>query len=721
MTTGTRRSSKSHRELLRVAFQEAGGYEVTTQGDAFLVAFKSAKNAVSAAVAAQRALVNHPLPERAVLRVRMALHAGEPVTTFGEYMGLDVHRSARICAAGHGGQILLSEAARALVEEHLPADVRLQDLGVHRLKDLQRPEHLFQLIHPDLPADFPPLKFLNSRSQNLPLQLSSFINREREMQEVKEWLAKSRLVTLNGTGGVGKTRLALHVGADILNEFDDGVWCVELAALSDPALAPQTVAMTLGVQEAPHSVLVNTLTSALRARCALLILDNCEHLIDACARLAEVLLRGCPHLKIIATSREPLRVPGEVTYIVPPFTTPDLARRSDPISLTKYASVCLFVERAASSKPGFVMGETNALDIAQACHRVDGIPLAIELAAARVKVLPVAQIVKRLDERFHLLTSGARTALPQHQTLRSTMDWSYDLLTETEQVLFRRLAVFVGGFTLDASEAVCAGEQIETDDVLDVLAELVSKSLVVAGGTDREVRYRLLDTVQRYAQEKLDEFRETTRVRERHRVYFLEFAEGIEPDLQGPEQAARLEQLETEHDNLRAALAWSVESGNTVNALRLSGALWRFWYIRGYHREGREWLEDALASSGGVLPALRAKALDGAGYLATDQADYAAAFLHFEESLSIHRALGDKAGVAESLHGLGRAAWRKGDFERAAGFYEEALVFRKDLGATNIIPLVLNSLATLAMATGDLPKAASLLRESLAMCRRRLR
>ncbi len=708
---------EQHGRLLRAVFRETGGHELGTQGDGFLVAFRNARDAVKTAVAAQLAIGDHPWPDGVSVRVRMGLHTGEPVDSAAGYIGLDVHRSARICSAGHGGQVLLSEAAKALVEEHLPADVILRDLGIHRLKDLQRLEHLFQVIHPDLPEDFPPLRSLDARPNNLPLQLSSFIGREREILEVKDLLAKNRLLMLNGPGGVGKTRLALQVAAEVVNEFDDGVWWVELAALSDPALVPQTVAMTLGVQGEPHGSPVRTLTNALHSRCTLLILDNCEHLIGACAHLTEALLRGCPRLKIMATSREPLMIPGEVVYTVPPFMTPDLKRLPALMSLTKYEAVRLFIERAACSKPGFAMVDSNALAIAQACHRLDGIPLAIELAAARVNTLPVERIVKRLDERFQLLTAGARTALPHHQTLQSTMDWSYDLLSTKERVLFQRLAVFGGGFTLEAAEAICIGKMVEAKDVLDLLAQLVSKSLVVVGGTDREARYRMLETVRQYSQRKLDEFRETARTRERHRVYFVEFAEGVEPKLRGPEQAPWLEHLDMEHDNLRAALAWSVESGDTEGALRLSGALWWFWYVRGYHREGRQWLEDVLESSRGAPPALRRKAHDGAGYLATDQGDYAAALSHFEESLAMHRAFSDKAGIAESLHGLGRVAWRQGDFQRAATLYEEALSFRNELGATAIMALVLNSLATLTMAKADLPKAASLLKESLAVNR----
>jgi predicted ATPase/class 3 adenylate cyclase len=708
---------EEHRQLLRTVFRQTGGHEVATQGDGFLIAFHSARNAVMAAVTGQRALISHAWKDGAALQVRMGLHAGEPTTVFGEYMGLDVHRSARICSAGHGGQILLSEAVKALVEARLPADTTLRDLGTHRLRDLQRPERLFQAIHPDLPEDFPPLRSLTARPNNIPLPLSSFIGREREIQEAKDVAARTRLLTLTGPGGVGKTRLALQLAADILTDFEDGVWWVELGALSDSALVAQAVAKTIGLTEAPHVSPVRMLINALFAKSTLLILDNCEHLIGACAHLAETLLRACPNLKIMTTSREPLTISGEVIYVVPPFMTPDLKLVPPLASLRNYEAVRLFIDRAAAHTPGFTLVEDNALAIAHACHRLDGIPLAIELAAARVKALPVELIVKRLDERFQILTTGTRTALPQHQTLQATMDWSHDLLSEKERVLFRRLAVFAGSFTLEAAEALCAGGAVDGKDVLDLLSQLVSKSLVIAGRTHREARYRLLETVRQYSQGKLDQLRETVSTRERHRAYFLRVAETAEPKLRGPEQAASFELLESDHDNLRSALTWAEESGDTDSTLRLCGVLWWFWYVRGYHREGRKWLEDGLENGRAAPPVLLARAHGGAGYLAIDQGDYDAALSHLEESLSMHRALGDKAGVAESLHGLGRVAWRRGDFDRAATFYEEALLLRQDLGPTPIVGLVLNSLATLTMARGDLARAASLLRESLAVNR----
>ena len=577
-----------HRRLLRAAFEAGSGHEIETQGDGFLVAFQSARDAVLTALAAQRAITAHPWPDGGVLRVRVGLHTSEPVGGGGAYVGLGLHRAARICSAGWGGQILLSRTTADLLENDMPEGASLRDLGEHRLKDLQRPEKVFQLLHPDVPTDFPPLRSLDSLPNNLPRQLTSFIGREREMAEVRRLLSTTRLLTLTGSGGCGKTRLALQVAADLVEAFAEGVWFVDLAPLSDPALVPQTVAATLRVREEPGRPILITLSEYLQPRHLLLVLDNCEHLVGACAELAQALLRACPHLQILATSREPLRIGGETTWRVPSLSLPDLLRLPLVESLAEYEAVRLFTDRAEVVLPGFLVTDQNALAVAQVCHRLDGIPLAIELAATRVKVLPVHQIAARLDDRFRLLTGGSRTALPRQQTLRAVMDWSYILLSEKERTLLRRLSVFAGGWTLDAAEAVCSGNRIETVEVLDLLAQLVDRSLVAVDREDAEARYRLLDTVRQYAREKLQDSGEETEVHGRHREWFLDLAERTEPELLGPEQGVWLARLEAEHDNLRAALTWSQQEEEGGEAgLRLAGALGRFWWMRGHLTEGR--------------------------------------------------------------------------------------------------------------------------------------
>jgi len=536
------------RRLLRAAFQAGGGHEVDTQGDAFFVAFRRGQDAVATAAAAQRAITTHPWPDSAPVRVRMGLHTGEPTLVAGGYVGLDVHRAARIGSAGWGGQILLSQATHDAVTDNLPPGVSLRDLGEHRFKDLQRREQIFQLLHPDLPADFPPLRSLDALPNNLPRQLTSFIGREREMAEVKRLLTTTRLLTLTGSGGCGKTRLALQVAADLVEEFANGVWLVELAALTDPALVPQAVASALGVREEPGRPLLATLSDYLKAKRLLLLLDNCEHLVAACAYLAEALLRACPHLRILATSREALNIAGETVWRVPSLSLPDLLHLPSVEHLTQYEAVRLFIERALISRPDFVLTSQGAPSVAQVCHRLDGIPLAIELAAARVKVLSVEQIAARLDNRFRLLTSGSRTALPRQKTLRAAIDWSYDLLSETERMVLRRLSVFAGGWTLEAAEAICVGEGIEWHEVLDPLMQLVDKSLVMMEEQGGTVRYRLLETVRQYGRDKLPASGEADVVRGRHRDWYLALAERAEPELLGSNQAVWLERLETEHD-----------------------------------------------------------------------------------------------------------------------------------------------------------------------------
>ncbi len=706
-----------YRRLLRDAFQARGGHEVDTQGDAFFVAFPRARDAIAAAIAAQRAVFAHPWPEGAGLRVRMGLHTGEPLSADTGYVGMDVHRAARICAAAHGGQILLSGATRSLVEEDLPEGVILRDLGEHRLKDLARPQRLTQVVVAGLPVDFPPLKSMDVLPNNLPMQLTSFIGREREIAEVKGLLSKARLLTLTGSGGAGKTRLALQVAAEVLGGFKDGGWMVELAPLSDPDLVAQTVASAVNVREQPGRPILATLCDDLQHKHLLLVLDNCEHLVAACARLADTLLRACPNLRILATSREALGIAGETSWRVPPLSLPDPQRLPALESLSAYEAVRLFIERAVAVLPTFTVTNENAPWIAQVCHRLDGIPLAVELAAVRVKGLSVEQIAARLDDRFRLLTGGSRTALPHHQTLRAALDWSHDLLSDAERIVFRRLAVFAAGSTLEAAEAVCGGDGVDASEVLDLLMHLVDKSLVVAEEQGGKARYRLLETVQQYGRDRLRESGEAEAVRRRHRDWYLGLAERAEPKLVGVEQAAWFDRLEVEHANLRAALMWSVENGGTEAALRLVGALWRFWAVRGYFGEGRGWLEAALKESSDASPGFRAKALNAAGYLALSRGDYPTARSLLEESLAIQRQLGEQAGIAISLSNLGAAAIQRGDHAVARSLHEESLAIRRQLGDKVDIAVSLNDLGGAVIQQGDYAMARSLLEESLTIRR----
>ncbi|MBI3975661.1 MAG: tetratricopeptide repeat protein [Armatimonadetes bacterium] len=706
----------AYRRLFRSAFQAYAGREVDTQGDAFFVAFPSAKGAVSAALSATRSVLAHPWPEGVSMRVRMGLHTGEASSGEAGYIGMDVHRAARISAAGHGGQILLSEATRLLIQDDLPRDVALRDLGEHRLKDITSPIRLYQVVTADLPSDFPPLQLLDVPPHNLPVQLTSFIGREVEMAEVKRLLQTARLLTLTGTGGCGKTRLALHVAADLLEAFGDGVWSVELAPIMDPALVVQTVASALYVREEAGRPLLDTLSDAVRGRSVLVVLDNCEHLVSACATLTHALLVAGTTLRILATSRERLGVAGEVSYAVPSLSVPDVRRPASLEDLRRSEAVRLFVERAAMSRRGFQLTEENATAVAEICEALDGIPLAIELAAARVKVLSAEQIAERLEDRFRLLAGGSRTVLPRQQTLQATMDWSFDLLAEKERVLLRRLSVFAGGFTLDSVEAVCAGDGISQDEVLNVLAHLVDKSLVLVDQQPATPRYRLLDTVRHYALEKLQQSGEAERARIRHRDLCVALAERAEPELAG-RQEVWLNRLETEHDNLRAALKHSLRSEDAEAALRLGGALWRFWQVRGYWSEGRQWLEAALAASGRAPAALRGKVMTGAGVLAQQQGDYEQAKALSEGGMTLQQELGDEQGMAVSLSTLGNVAYHRGDYTAAQQLHEESLSYGRAVGNVHSVAASLVNLAILADHQGTYEKAAALCRESLHLFR----
>jgi predicted ATPase len=702
------------RRLVRTAIQERGGQEVDTEGDAVFAAFPSAREGLLAAVTAQQHLLRHPWPDEVTVRVRMGLHTGEARVAEAGYVGIDVHRAARICAAAHGGQILLSDTTHALVAKELPEGVGFRDLGEHRLKDLAHPHRLFQVMLADLPADFPPLRSLNILPNNLPIQLTSFVGRSREITEVKGVLHTTRLLTLSGAGGSGKTRFALQIAGEVLEEFKDGVWLVELAAMSDPTLVPQVVASTLSIREQSGRPILTTLSEYLQPKHVLLVIDNCEHLVAACAHLIEMLLRACPTLKILATSRAVLGIPGEAIWRVPPLSLPDPQRPPTLEHLTQYEAVRLFVERAVSSRQGFALTKSNSPAVIQVCHRLDGIPLAIELAAARVKVLAVEQIAVRLDDRFQLLTGGSRSVLPHHQTLRAAMDWSYDLLSEEERVLLRRLSVFAGGWTLDAAEAVCSEDGVEKSAILDLLMQLVDKSLLAVETRDGEARYTFLETVRQYGRDKLAESEEADRLRTRHLEFFLRQVEGVQ-DAAGPGMEALAKRVETEHDNMRAALEWSSSSEAWETTMRLAVALNWFWNFRAYWTEGRKWLELALTSTSVAPPSLRAKAFQGAGILAWYQGDIRQAVLRLEESVTLHRGLGDKRWVADSLNTLGIAAYRQGDYGRAITLLEESIGLSRELGRTE--PFALYLLGIVARIRGDFERAEALGKESLTLNR----
>ena len=709
-----------HHRLLRHAFGERGGVEVDAAGDGLYVAFPSARSALVAGIEAQRAVSGHEWTAGATVAVRMGLHTGEALSGEGGYVGIDVHRAARICAAGHGGQLLISQTTHDLVADELPAGITLRDLGEHRLRDLAGQQRLYQAVVPDLPSEFPPLRTVDSRPNNLPRQLTTFVGRERQLSEAKRLLASSPLLTLTGPGGVGKTRIALQLADELLGgELNDGAWMVDLGVLTDPDFLAPAVAASLGLAEQPGRPLLATILDHLRSRQLLLVLDNCEHVVAESAELADSLLRASPSLRIVATSREALGIAGEAVFPVPSLALPEHDRSLPLDQLSGFEAIRLFADRAAAVLPTFELTAANAPAVAQICRRLDGIPLALELAAARVRALSVEQIAARLDDRFRLLAGGSRAAVPRHQALRAAVDWSFDLLSEPERATWRRLSVFAGGFTLEAAEAICAGEGVDEADVLDLLSRLVEKSLVVSEAMVSEARFRLLETVRQYAREKLMGSGEAADALRRHRDWFLAVVARIEPQFFGGVRAGSgIDELDREHDNLRAGLEWSAdEPGEAAAGLRLAAGLWRFWETRGHVVEGRTWLERLLEGSSDASLTVRSSALTGAGVLAYLQGDYDAAFAFHEESLILHRQVGNPQSIAYAANNLANVAVQQDDYARARSLYEEALELGRAAGDIRGSAIALINLADVVARQGDLDAARSRFEESIATFR----
>jgi predicted ATPase/class 3 adenylate cyclase len=721
------------RRLLRAACDQHHGSAVGATGDGSFFAFAQAPEAVAAAAEAQRTLAAHGWPAGATVRARMGLYTGTAQVVGDHYIGLDVHHAARIAAAGHGGQVLLSWSTCALVESEMPEGLALRDLGEHRLKDLQRAERLYQVVLPEVPSDFSPLNSLDAHPHNLPIQLTSFVGRERELAELKALLMETRLLTLTGPGGTGKTRLALRLAVEELEAFTAGVWLAELAPLADPSLVPYTVAKTLGVREQPGRPILDVLCDYLRAKSMLLVLDNCEHLIDTCAQMAEALLHAVAGLRILATSREALGVPGETAYRVPSLPVPMRAQPHNLDALARNDCVRLFLERATALHPVMRLTTTNAPAIAEIGRRLDGIPLAIELAAARTTILPPQQIAERLDDRFRLLTGGSRTALPRHQTLLALIEWSHELLTEPERVLLRRLSVFAGGWSLEAAQDVC-GEGLGAD-VLETLAHLADKSLIDVEEPDvaTEGRYRLLETIRQFARDKLLASGEVEQARNRHLEYCIRYAEEVAPHLRAAEQLACVERLEREHDNLRTALSWALERGLGDRALQLVGALEYFWELRGYWSEAHKWISDALAlaereqAERGAAEeprpparaelAWRARALYGAARIRFGAFfEPAASRALVAESLRLWRELDDRWWMAVALEHLGFMSSTDGDIDAARAHLEEGVALARQIEDRWPLAMCLVRLGSF-MPLSDLTASRALREEAVALAR----
>ncbi len=644
-----------HDEILRKTIEKHSGALVKQTGDGVYAVFAAAKDAVGAALAAQQTLRAQSWGEAESLPVRMGLHTGDASERGGDYYGPEVNRAARVMSVGHGDQILLSGTTGAMVSSDMPDGASLKDLGNHRLRDLSQPLQIFQLVHERLPDEFEPLRSLDGFPNNLPIAVSNFVGRESEVAELSELLGTTRLLTLTGAGGTGKTRLALQVAAESLGDFADGVWFVELAGLTIPGLVPRQVASALGIPEKAGREWTDVIRGFIGERELLLVLDNCEHLIDAAASLTMDLLEGGSGLRVLATSRETLNLPGEITWQVPLLSSPVNGEETRIDELMRYESVQLFVDRAQAASPNIGIADDDAPALADICRRLDGLPLALELAAARVRALSVPQIAQHLDDRFALLTGGSRAALPRQQTLEAAVAWSYELLSEEERRILARLSVFAGGFDLEA------GNQVAGGGVLDGIPSLVDKSLLVAEPHGKETRYRMLETIAAFGLERLGG--EAPDAKNAHLAWAAELAGVAAQKFEGPEQAEWLSKVATELHNFRAAMQWAIDSGDPAPGFVIASSLYRYWYIRGA-REGGRWLDRFLDLTQKVPDEVMAGALRAAG--ASDQVlgEYERAATRLQRSLELYQGLGNRRGANTALYFLARAQWGRIDPQR---------------------------------------------------------
>jgi len=707
---GYRAVQEDHARILRRAIDEGGGVAIRTEGDSFFAVFPDHAAAVRAAVAAQRALASHPWPHGTPLRVRMGLHTGRGELGGDDYLGIDVNRAARIAAAGHGGQVLLSEATRSLVRHDLPDGVALRDLGEHRLKDLEHPIQIHDLVIEGLPSEFPPLKTLEVPS-TLPSPLTSFVGRQREAYRVAELVRTNRLVTLIGPGGTGKTRLAVEVARRSLNAFPDGSYFVDLSPITDPLLVPDSIASALRfVPERSGRSVLKILQEHLRDRTALLLLDNFEQVLPG-ADTVVALLGAAPRIRVLATSRAPLGLSGEQAFPVPPLGILDAT--DDVAALRQSEAVSLFVDRATAVDPLFSLADDDVPIVAEICARLDGLPLAIELAASRVRLLPPRLLLERLEPALPMLVGGPRDAPGRQRTLEAAIGWSHDLVDEAPRALFRRLSVFAGGWTLDTVMDV-ADPVGDLGDVLGVLESLVQHSLVHRVPGDTQGRLRMLETIREFALARLDASGDGPDVRRRHALRFRDLAERAGPHLTGPDQRRWLDELSREHDNLRAALRWAIDGDEGETAIRTAGPIWRFWYARGHLEEGRRWLEAALGlpSSGGpTMP--QARALTALGGIAYWQGDFDTALRSYEEALEVLRVMGDRAAIVEALLDVGETRAVKGDPGSGVAFMEESLALARELGDRRGEAWARWGLGTARMFAGDLGASRDHLQQSL--------
>ena len=720
---------KRHNEILNEVVESFNGFVFKKIGDAFCCAFEDASDAVCASVEIQKRLKNEKWND-AVIKVRIGIHSGTAEWNGHDYMGyITLARAARVMSAAYGEQILISNDAYVLYLEGIKTlsekgsdintlspesseadEISFRDLGERRLKDVIQPIRLYQIACPGLREDFPPLKTLDARPNNLPIQLTNFIGREDEIKSVKELLKANRLLTIFGTGGAGKTRLSLQTGADLIDDFANGVWFLELAAISDPDYVPIALMNIFGLKEEMNIEPERTLTDYLKNKEILIILDNCEHLIEACAEVSAKLLSACPGLKIIATSRESLNIPGERLFTIPPLTQPDPKKNNTPDQLTQYESVRLFVERAIAVNPKFRVNNRNAHAIAGICSSLDGIPLAIELAAARIKILSPEKIFERLDDMFNLLTGGVRTAMPRQQTLKALIDWSYDLLTKKEKTLWSRLAVFSCVFTLEAAEEICSDEFIKKNDILDLITALCEKSIVIYD--ESKERYKLLDSIRQYGREKLQT---DNRIFSKHLDYFLKLSQSAKPELKGTNLKEWLDLLEADHNNFISAIEWGIRNEEAEKGAIVAYGIGKFWEIRGQYSTGMKVLESILKKHDRLSKNTKANILNLSGNLNRYQGNYENAGRYFEESLALFRDIEDVMGISTTVNNLGNLAYTQGKFDTAKKFFEESMAIKKEIGDKMGVAGSMNNLGGVAFSTGKYEEARMYYEDSLAI------